>query len=117
MTAKLYPALRFGDADAGRRWLEEALGFEEHHVYRGDDGAIVHAELRLGEDIVMFGPGEASGAGVYVAVDDVDAAFERARAAGATIVRELRETDYGSREFAVSDPDGRTWSVGTYRPA
>jgi uncharacterized glyoxalase superfamily protein PhnB len=121
MTAKVYPALRFGDADAGRRWLEEALGFEEHRVYRGDDGAIVHAELRLGDDIVMFGPGEpsrgeASGGTVYIAVDDVDAAFERAKAAGATVVRGLRDTDYGSREFAISDPDGRAWSIGTYRP-
>ena len=53
---------------------------------------------------------------IYVARDDVDAAYERARDAGATIVREPTETEYGSREFAVRDPEGYGWSFGTYRP-
>jgi uncharacterized glyoxalase superfamily protein PhnB len=52
----------------------------------------------------------------YVVVDDPDAHHERAVAAGAEIVRELTDTDYGSREFSARDPEGNLWSFGTYRP-
>jgi uncharacterized glyoxalase superfamily protein PhnB len=113
---KIYPALRFRDAEAGRRWLVDAFGFNEHEVVRDAAGDIVHAELKLGDDIVMFGSGDPAKTGVYIAVDDVDRSYERVRAAGAEIVRELEETDYGSREFTVRDADGYEWSVGTYRP-
>jgi uncharacterized glyoxalase superfamily protein PhnB len=116
MDAKLYPTLRFRDADAGLQFLKSALGFTEHSVHRGDDGRIVHAELALGADIVMFGEGDPGDNGIYVAVEDIDRAFADAKAAGATIVRELSETGYGSREFACRDPDGHAWSIGTYRP-
>jgi uncharacterized glyoxalase superfamily protein PhnB len=51
-----------------------------------------------------------------VAVEDVDAHAERAKAAGAEIVRELNDTDYGSREYAARDLEGNVWSFGTYRP-
>ena len=55
--------------------------------------------------------------GVYVIVDDgIDAHFERARTAGAEIVRELHDTDYGSRDYVARDPEGNLWSFGTYRP-
>jgi uncharacterized glyoxalase superfamily protein PhnB len=54
---------------------------------------------------------------LYVAVDDPDAHCERARAAGAEIVRDLGDTDYGSRDYAARDPEGNLWSFGTYRPA
>jgi uncharacterized glyoxalase superfamily protein PhnB len=57
-----------------------------------------------------------AGASVYVAVADTDALYERAKAAGAEIVRELHDTDYGSRDFAAKDPEGNLWSFGTYRP-
>ena len=53
---------------------------------------------------------------VYVAVPDVDRLHERARAAGAEIVMEPFDTDYGSRDFAARDPEGNLWSFGTYRP-
>jgi uncharacterized glyoxalase superfamily protein PhnB len=51
------------------------------------------------------------------AVDDPDALHDRAKEAGATIVRELADQDYGSREFTASDPEGNLWSFGTYRPS
>ena len=47
--------------------------------------------------------------------DDPDALFKRAVAAGATVVQELHDTDYGSRDFAARDPEGNHWSFGTYR--
>jgi uncharacterized glyoxalase superfamily protein PhnB len=54
-------------------------------------------------------------ASLYVVTDQPDALFQRATAAGATVVRELRDEDYGSRGFSVRDPEGNIWSFGTYR--
>ena len=53
---------------------------------------------------------------VYVVVEDTDAHHARAKAAGAEIVRELQETDYGSREYSARDSEGHLWHFGTYRP-
>jgi uncharacterized glyoxalase superfamily protein PhnB len=113
----IYPFLRYADAGAALEWLKTAFGFEERAVYReGDDGPIHHAEISLGPGIVMFGPGDADDHGIYVAVDDADAHYERAKAAGAEIVREIEDTDYGSREYTARDLEGNVWSFGTYRP-
>jgi uncharacterized glyoxalase superfamily protein PhnB len=108
--------MRYADADAALRWLSKTFGFREHVVHRDDRGAIGHAEMALGSGLIMFGQGDPSVQSVYVAVDDADAHFERARAAGAEITREIEDTPYGSREYSVRDPDGHTWSFGTYRP-
>ena len=51
---------------------------------------------------------------IYIRVGDIDAHYQRATSAGAVIVRELKETDYGSREYAARDPEGHVWSFGTY---
>lgn len=112
----IYPFMRFADAEAALEWLSRAFGFEELVVYRGDEGGVHHAEMSLGPGIVMFGPGDPSSQGIYVAVEDADAHFERAKAAGAEIVREIEDTDYGSREYTARDPEGHLWSFGTYRP-
>jgi uncharacterized glyoxalase superfamily protein PhnB len=112
----IYPFMRFADADVGLAFLKDAFGFEEREVHRGDDGRVVHAELRLGPGIVMLGEGDPSSQGVYVAVDDVDAHYARAKEAGAEITRELEDMPYGSREYSARDRDGHVWSFGTYRP-
>jgi len=52
----------------------------------------------------------------YVVVADADVVYARSQAAGAPVVRPLQNTDYGSREFSVKDPEGHSWSVGTYDP-
>jgi uncharacterized glyoxalase superfamily protein PhnB len=52
----------------------------------------------------------------YVIVADADAVYAKAKAAGGTIVREIQNTGYGSREFTVKDLEGHSWSVGTYNP-
>ena len=54
---------------------------------------------------------------VYIVVDDPDAHHARAKAAGATIIRELEDQDYGSRDYSARDPEGNIWSFGTYDPA
>ena len=113
----IYPFMRFADANAGLEWLRRAFGFEEHAVHRDEGGIVRHAELSLGPGIVMFGEGDPAEQGVYVAVEDVDAHYERAKAAGAEIVRELEDTDYGSREYTARDPEAHVWSFGTYQPA
>jgi len=124
-TQTLYPTLRYRDTDAGLRWMLEVLGGEEVVVYRDDEGAIVHGEVRVAGGVVMFGPerhGEgplqrAAGSGsLYAAVDDPDALHARAAAAGGEVVMGLHDTDYGSRDFSLRDPAGNLWSFGTYRP-
>jgi uncharacterized glyoxalase superfamily protein PhnB len=122
----MYPTLRYRDALAAIDWLGETFGFERQLVVPGEDGRVAHAELRLGDGVVMLGSvsdgsdgrlAQPEGTtGVYVALDDVDALFVRARAAGAQMVREKQETDYGSTEFTARDLEGNLWSFGTYRP-
>src|SRR5215212_218022 len=121
---KLYQCLRYRDARAGLAWLERAFGFEPVEVHEDDRGTIVHAEMRWGDSLVMFGAqrdedefGDHAGRGwTYVTCDDPDALFARATNAGAEVVRDLTDTDYGSRDFSVRDPEGNLWSFGTYEP-
>ena len=126
-TASFYPSVLYEDPDAAMAWLERTLGFERREDYRNDDGTVQHAELSLGPAVVMLssaGAGRepfrslpAGGGLVYCAVEDVDALYERAREAGAEIPLEPMDTDYGSRDFTVRDPEGNRWAFGTYRPA
>jgi uncharacterized glyoxalase superfamily protein PhnB len=121
----LYPSARYRDPRAAIQWLEGTLGFEREQVIEGDaERPIVHAELR-GPDGAMFMLGTAPaepdayggpGFGIYVAVEDPDALYERAVAAGAEIAAGPIDTDYGSRDFSVRDPEGNVWNFGTYRP-
>ena len=119
----VFPTLSYDDADSALDFLVQAFGAEQHAAYRTDDGAIRHAEIRLGNGIVMFGSASAdatatggAGGGIYVVISDPDAHCARARNAGAEIVRELEDTDYGSREYSARDPEGNMWHFGTYQP-
>jgi uncharacterized glyoxalase superfamily protein PhnB len=118
----VFPSFRYDDAPAAIDFLVRAFGAERHAVYSGDDGSVHHAELRFGNGIVMLGssrpdaPASSGELGIYVAVDDVDAHHERAVAAGAEIVRELGDTEYGSREYGARDSEGNSWWFGTYQP-
>jgi uncharacterized glyoxalase superfamily protein PhnB len=127
----IYPAVRYDDARAAIAWLKSALGFEEHAVYAGDGESIAHAQLSIAGNLIMLGSAKPDSFGkspkslgnvtatVYIALDtpaEIDAQYARAKAAEAEIVRELNDTDYGSHEFSVRDPEGHVWSFGTYRP-
>lgn len=123
ITASIFPAIRYRDAPAAADWLERVFGFERKMVVDGPEGAVMHAELRLGNGVVMFGSQRqdpenpwAQQDGLYVVVEDVEAHYERAKAAGADIFRPLADTGYGAREYSVRDLEGRLWSFGTYRP-
>ncbi len=119
----IFPTLRYRDPLAAIDWLERAFGFRRHAVHE-QDGVVAHAELRRDDAWLMLGAdredrwGSRAGQGwLYVAVDEVDALFAQAREAGAEVVMELTDTDYGSRDFSVRDPEGNLWSFGTYAPA
>lgn len=127
----IMPSLRYKDAPAAIDWLCQVFGFARHAVYANADGSIGHAELALGGGMIMLGSEKndeygrdfkspsALGAetrSAYIVVADADAVYARAQAAGATVVRTLQNTNYGSREFSVKDPEGHSWSVGTYDP-
>lgn len=118
-----YPALSYADPRAAVDWLTRAFGFRLKVAYDAPDGSIAHAEMIFGDGMVMFGSEknrpawmEIGKQSIYAHVADVDAHYEQARAAGARIVRELQNTDYGSREYSACDPDGHFWHFGTYRP-
>jgi len=126
----MFPFAHYQDGRAAIDFLCDAYGFERHEVHEGEDGRIVHAELRNGASVYMLdsaggadlglrSPRElgATTGGVYVVSEDVDAHYDRARTAGAEIVRELADTSYGSREYLARDPEGHLWSFGTYRPS
>ncbi len=125
----IFPTLRYEDAPAAIAWLGQAFGFEARMVVDGEPGMVAHAELTYGDAMIMLGsvrapvPGEYSAAAppagtgaMYVVVEEIDAHHDRATAAGAETVRALQDTDYGSREYSVRDPEGNVWSFGTYRP-
>jgi uncharacterized glyoxalase superfamily protein PhnB len=120
-----YPVLKYEDAHAAIDFLDRAFGFERQHVYEGENGGIAHAELKFAGDVVMLGSvsegdprfNRAAGrTSVYVVVEDPDSLHARAKEAGAEIVMEPTEQDYGSRDFIARDPEGNLWSFGTYRP-
>ena len=125
----IFPCLRYHDAPAAIEWLVRAFGFEKQMVVAGPDGTIAHAQLKIGPGIVMLGsahedqfgmktPRELGGVNqsIYVAITDVDSHYDRARAAGAGIVAELKDTDYGSRDYSARDLEGNLWHFGTYWP-
>ena len=120
MPQTVFPCITFRDASASIDWLERALGAERVAVHEDGDGRIAHAEVRIGESLVMCGDELAGSRAtppgvsvVYVVVPDADAAYERARAAGAEVTEPV-DQDYGSRDVTVTDPDGNRWSLGTY---
>ncbi len=125
---RIYPTLRYHDAAAMIDWLQQAFGFTLHARY-GEGDVVDHAQLALGSSMIMIGsarddgfcklvgsPGPGGGKAIYIAVDDADAAYARARAAGAKIEEEPVDRDYGSREFICRDPEGNVWAFGTYWP-
>jgi uncharacterized glyoxalase superfamily protein PhnB len=122
----LFAYLSYRDIDAAITWLE-ALGFETATRQRGDDQAVIHAELRLGDAAVMVAPadeayeipkliGRSTGHGLYLQVDDVPALHAAALEAGGRDVVAPERTEWGTERARVLDPEGYEWSFGTYVP-
>lgn len=124
-------ALRYEDAPAAIEWLCRAFGFERQLIVPDDADGIAHAQLVFGQSMLMLGghrddefgrlmrvPREAGGStqSLYVIVSDVDGHCARARAAGAEIVMEPVDQDYGGRGYTCRDLEGHVWSFGSYDP-
>lgn len=117
---RITPYLLYGDVDAAVDWLTRVFGFTERMRLKGPDGRANHAEIQMGDGVVMMGnpgpdyqnPKRRGGATqlLYVYVEDVDRHFEAARAAGATILREPADQFYGDRTYGAEDPEGHQWS-------
>jgi uncharacterized glyoxalase superfamily protein PhnB len=130
--ATVIPCLRYRDAPAAIKWLCSTFGFEEQLVVPNPDGTIAHAQLRFGNGMIMLGsvvdseygrlikqPDEIGGVetqSAYVIVADADAIYQRAKSAGAKIVLDIKDEDYGGRGFTCRDLEGRLWTFGTYDP-
>jgi uncharacterized glyoxalase superfamily protein PhnB len=120
----VWPTLRARAALPLIQFLVEAFGFVETAVY-ADGDTVHHAELAWpAGGGIMLGSAPAGATNsptapgvfaAYAVADDPDALFARATARGATVVRPLEDTDYGSRGFTVADPEGNQWSFGTWR--
>ena len=115
----ILPHITYRDVAAAVAWLTKALGFTEHYRYGEPGGRVNGAQMHLGDAWIMLSraqqawtsPAQA-GCGTQsltVFVDDVDAHFERAKAAGARIVEDLHETEYGERQYGVEDLEGHHW--------
>jgi uncharacterized glyoxalase superfamily protein PhnB len=129
---RLLPVMRYRDVAGAIAWLGRAFGFQEHHVVRCDDGSILYAVLTFANALIMLGsirstgfdglmkqPDEIGGAetqSCYFIVDDAVAHCAAAKAAGAVIVLDIKEYDYGGQGYSCRDPEGHIWSFGTYDP-
>lgn len=132
----MIPCLRYADAPAAIAFLCDAFGFTRHAVYvdPADPAVVHHAQLVLGEGMVMLGSdrpgptdellawktprdaGAVTGC-IYVVVPDADAHCDRARDKGAVIVRSPMDNDgYPGRGYIALDPEGHVWSFGSYDP-
>lgn len=120
----VWVGLSYDDPVAARAWLR-SLGFDDGILVPGEgDGEIHHSEMLWPEGgrVMVSSRATADGtfvaaagsATVYVVADDVDAVWQRVQQLGAPVTRPMEEAEYGSRGFSVTDPEGNSWSFGTY---
>ncbi len=127
------PAMSYKDANAAVDFLTNAFGFKEHFVYRDENKNVHHAELSLGNAMIMIGPqrkesefGKMTGTPedanglntqtTYIIIDEVDKHYQNAKVNGAEIVMDIKDENYGGRGYSCKDPEGYIWSFGSYNP-
>jgi uncharacterized glyoxalase superfamily protein PhnB len=119
----VWPTLQAHDAHALIDYLVNTVGFVKTAVYEDGD-KVAHAQLDWPEGGgIMLGSHKPDGEwsrepgtfGAYVVTDRVDQLYAQVKDAGAKVIRELADQDYGNREFAIADPEGNLWSFGPYR--
>ena len=133
-SSTVIPTLRYRNAVAAIDWLVSALGFAKQAVYIAPDNVtVMHAQLTLGGGMIMLGSVDNGGEfgklmaqpdeigmretlGIYLVVPDADAVHASAKAAGAEMVLDIRDMEYGGRGFTCRDPEGHLWSIGSYDP-
>lgn len=111
--ATVTPYLVVPDADAELAFLKAAFGAAEVQCHRRADDTVMHAEVKIGDSMVMLGqaggPWKPLPAAIYLWIPDVDATYARALAAGASSACTPEDKPYGHREAGVIDPNGVTW--------
>ena len=123
MPQTVTPYLLYEDVAGALDWLSKAFGFRETLRYAGEAGYVNHAEMDVGDgsSIYLGDPGDdyrnpkrlgAATCLVHVYLDDVDAHHARAIQAGAKIVEELADAEYGDRRYGAEDPEGHQWFFG-----
>ena len=133
-TVNVIPCLRYRDAPKAIEWLCETFGFTKQMVVPGENNTVMHAQLSFGNGMIMLGsaasidseysklikqPDEISGAAtqtLYIVVEEADAFYARAKAAGCEIIMDIKDEDYGGRDFTCRDLEGHVWTFGTYDP-
>ena len=121
------PMLTVREVDKAIDFYQRAFGAEERMRFSGPDGGIMHAELKIGDSIIMLG-GERPEMGcrgpqmlggtpvsLYLYVKDVDKAFDRATSAGGTVTMPVAEMFWGDRSGQFVDPFGHKWSLATHK--
>ena len=127
----IIPCLTYRNAPAAVEFLCKAFGFEKKMVMEGEGGIIAHAELTLGNAMIVLGSVKDTDYGhlvkppkevgfstqtLYLGVDDSDAHHARAVKAGARVMLPLKTQDYGGRDYTCRDVEGNVWTFGTYDP-
>lgn len=129
----IIPALRYRNAPAAIEWLCKALGFEKQVVFPNADGTIGHSQLTFGNGMILVSsviegspfnkllrqPEDVGDVETQVScliVSDCDTVYKTAKAAGAEMVLDITDMDYGGRSFTCRDPEGHIWNVGSYDP-
>jgi PhnB protein len=110
------PYILYRDPAAAIDWLVDVLGLEQALRMAMPDGTVGHAELTLGNQVVMIGlaGGERFGTVssiTLVFVEDVDATCERTSAAGGSVIGEPVDQPWGLRQAVIADPEGQRWEV------
>ena len=122
----LTPFLTVRNATRAIEFYKQAFGAVERGVMKGPDGKVMHAELKIGDSLIMlsdefpeFGalsPESIGGSamGLHIYVDGVDAAFDRAVKAGAHVEMPVMDQFWGDRYGKLTDPFGHKWSIATH---
>lgn len=112
------PYLIVSDVQGLIDFAEQAFGARDVHTMLDDEGRIVHGEMRIGDSIIMMGQSNENFPPIptmlHLYLEDVDAVYERALAAGATSTREPVDEFYGDRTAAVQDANGNQWWLATH---
>ena len=112
------PYLVVPDADKELQFMKEVFEAKEMHISRDPDGRIAHAQVKIGDSVVMMAQANkqwpALQAGIYVYLPDVDAAYKRALATGATSTMQPADQFYGDRGGGVKDSNGVQWWMATH---
>lgn len=132
-TTRNIPSLRYEDGEKAIEWLCSVLGFKRHLVVPGENGGVAHAQLTYDGTMIMLSDHSHGGPyadamrspkmldgvnsmSIYMVIEEIDAHYQRVKAAGAKIVIEIKDEDYGGRGYSCRDIEGHLWSFGSYDP-